>query len=210
MSESDAAKVPVVRHSRRLVAANRKWNVCFDHVSGDNGAEVCDYVVLLPKKARDDRVTGVTVIPVWDGRIALLRAYRHPIEAWTWEAPRGFIDPGETPEAAALRELAEETGLTTLADRLVPLGHCAPEAATIVGKGALYAALGCSTLDGLEGGGSDREELGLGALHRFTLKEALDLADNSLIEDATTLAALYRFARWQNGPSADGRQLLKP
>lgn len=30
-----------------------------------------------------------------------------------WQMPQGGIDPGETPEAAAMRELAEETGLTT-------------------------------------------------------------------------------------------------
>jgi len=29
-----------------------------------------------------------------------------------WQMPQGGIDPGETPEAAAMRELAEETGLT--------------------------------------------------------------------------------------------------
>lgn len=28
-----------------------------------------------------------------------------------WQMPQGGIDPGETPEAAAMRELAEETGL---------------------------------------------------------------------------------------------------
>jgi len=28
-----------------------------------------------------------------------------------WQMPQGGIDPGETPEAAALRELAEETGV---------------------------------------------------------------------------------------------------
>ena len=30
-----------------------------------------------------------------------------------WQMPQGGIDPGETPEAAAWRELAEETGVTS-------------------------------------------------------------------------------------------------
>ncbi|EWC58667.1 Dihydroneopterin triphosphate pyrophosphohydolase, putative, Actinobacterial type, NudB-like protein [Actinokineospora spheciospongiae] len=37
----------------------------------------------------------------------------NPTHHW-WELPGGGIDPDETPEHAALRELTEETGLTTI------------------------------------------------------------------------------------------------
>lgn len=54
---------------------------------------------------------------VWIGR----RAGTPP--PWQWQFPQGGIDPGETPEAAGLRELCEETGLSR--DRVEPLGTIA-------------------------------------------------------------------------------------
>ena len=41
-------------------------------------------------------------------------------DPWRWQFPQGGIDPGETPEIAALRELKEETGIG--ADLVEPLG----------------------------------------------------------------------------------------
>jgi 8-oxo-dGTP diphosphatase len=52
------------------------------------------------------------------GRLLLvLRA--HPPAASTWSLPGGRVEPGETAEAAVLREVAEETGLRVHVGRLV-------------------------------------------------------------------------------------------
>ncbi|ANW20884.1 NUDIX domain-containing protein [Streptomyces clavuligerus] len=45
-----------------------------------------------------------------DGRVVVLRQYRHPVRQKLWEIPAGLLDvPGENPLHAAQRELYEET-----------------------------------------------------------------------------------------------------
>lgn len=45
-------------------------------------------------------------------RILVCREYRMAMAQWIYNFPAGLIDPGETPEQSAKRELWEETGLT--------------------------------------------------------------------------------------------------
>ncbi len=44
-------------------------------------------------------------------RILVSREYRMAMAQWIYNFPAGLIDPGETPEESAKRELREETGL---------------------------------------------------------------------------------------------------
>ena len=45
-----------------------------------------------------------------DSEVVLVRQYRHGIGSASLELPAGVIEPNESPEEAARRELAEETG----------------------------------------------------------------------------------------------------
>jgi ADP-ribose diphosphatase len=54
---------------------------------------------------------SVVVLPVFaDGRVLLIRQYRHPAGRALWELVAGSIEPGETTLRAAARELLAETG----------------------------------------------------------------------------------------------------
>jgi ADP-ribose pyrophosphatase len=60
-----------------------------------------------------DTPASVMVVPVTaDGRLVLVRQYRHNLKSYALECPAGTIDDGEAPELAAQRELEEETGFT--------------------------------------------------------------------------------------------------
>ncbi len=51
------------------------------------------------------------VVPLLDdGRLVVVRQWRHPMGGVMLEFPAGKIDTGEAPFACAVRELAEETG----------------------------------------------------------------------------------------------------
>lgn len=54
---------------------------------------------------------AVVLVPIDDeGRVLLVRQYRKPVEQALLELPAGNMEAGEDPQAAATRELREETG----------------------------------------------------------------------------------------------------
>ena len=67
-------------------------------------------------------VDGMPRPSTWSRRPAMLltrRSLRLRRHAGQWALPGGRIDPGETPEIAALRELAEEVGLQLAPDAVL-------------------------------------------------------------------------------------------
>lgn len=56
-----------------------------------------------------------------DGRVLLAQRPEGKSLAGMWEFPGGKVEPGETPEAALIRELKEELGIDTHASCLAPL-----------------------------------------------------------------------------------------
>ena len=175
---------------RRLVAQNTFFSIYFDHLRYPNGHEVFDYLSILPRTLTADGLSGVSVLPEVNGKICLLRMTRHPLGTTCWEAPRGFIDPQESPVAAAQRELKEETGLDATAARLIPLGILAPAPGVLAARLQLFAAMDC--LDNSKPEGCDP---GHHEFRFFSLMEIEQLVKNNKIQDPCTLVSYYRYRR---------------
>ncbi|GAA4685235.1 NUDIX hydrolase [Frondihabitans cladoniiphilus] len=88
----------------RVVFEGAVWNIVRDTFRyGDTSLkrEYMDHTGAVAIAAQDDQ-----------GRILLIKQYRHPVRSRDWELPAGLLDiPGEDPLLAAKRELAEETDL---------------------------------------------------------------------------------------------------
>ena len=59
----------------------------------------------------DPNANDVAILPLFEGKILLLRHFRHEARAWLWEIPRGFGEIGLSAEENARKEMSEETRL---------------------------------------------------------------------------------------------------
>ncbi|MDF1569017.1 MAG: NUDIX hydrolase [Spirochaetaceae bacterium] len=91
-----------------------------------------------------DAPDWVTVIPEMPGsngpEFLVVKQYRHGTERVGVEFPAGVIDPGESPETAAGRELLEETGYK--ASELIRIGAVSPNPAFMTNITFTYLAKG--------------------------------------------------------------------
>jgi ADP-ribose pyrophosphatase len=98
--------------SSRAVYTGRIFDVTVDRVRLPHGREADLEIV------RHDG--SVVLLPITgDGRVLLVRQYRHAVGQFLWELPAGSLEQGEDPAVGAARECHEELGL--IAARLEPL-----------------------------------------------------------------------------------------
>lgn len=130
---------------------------------------------------------AVGVLPVdAEGGVWLVGQHRYPLGEYSWEIPEGGAPEGEDPEAAARRELREETGL--VADHLEPISRSHLSNSVSDEVAYLYRATGLTL------GPSEPE--GTESLHatRFDWPTAWSMVMEGRITDSMSLIALLHEA----------------
>ena len=91
-------------HGERPIYESEWVRLVLTDVEIPGGDRFEHHVVRAPHDA-----SGTVVVDPERGLLLLWR-HRFITDTWGWEIPAGRVDPGETPEAAATREVREETG----------------------------------------------------------------------------------------------------
>ena len=105
--------------SEKVILNTVVFDVTVHENQSSNGVKGDYYVMKAPD--------WVITIPEKDGKFLMVKQWRHGEKALSVEFPGGVIDKGEEPEAAAARELLEETGCK--AGKLTKLGKVNPNPA---------------------------------------------------------------------------------
>ena len=136
---------------------------------------------------------AVCCIPILpDGKIALIRQYRYPVQEEMIELPAGKLDRGEEPEKCAVRELEEEIGYYP--GKLTFLTHIHPAIGFANEKMWLYLA------EDLEKTDSKLDEDEFLELIPTDLSEAVQMVWDRKISDVKTIIGLLWVQRLLSGP----------
>ncbi|MDX1636973.1 MAG: NUDIX hydrolase [Balneolaceae bacterium] len=183
----DSHKLVETRISSTEVFDGRLLHVFFDEARLPDGSQSTREWIKHPGAS--------AVLPVFpDGDIMLVKQFRYPVSQIFYEVPAGKIDPGETADGTAGRELREEAGLSCR--RFHYLGHFYPSIGYTDEIIHLYVAW---DIDEYEQAVDEDEFL---VKERVPFREAVEMVHTGVISDGKTAITLLRAWKWwqEEGP----------
>lgn len=163
-----------------VVHENRSFKV-ERYESSHNGKSHTKYRIVEPDVA--------VIIPmIGDDAIVVEKQYRYAINAYLYELPAGHIEIGETPEAGAARELAEETGYR--ASKMSKLANWYASPAYETKRYVYFLA------EGLTRGSTHKDDDEDISVATFKLAELLDMMRDGRLADIKTVAGIMLLQRF--------------
>jgi len=129
---------------------------------------------------------SVVVLPVLpDGKIVMIRQYRHATRQYLWELVAGRKEPEETPKQGAARELLEETGYRAKRFKIFLDVFPTP--------GFLEERMYLLLAEGLTAGEAQPEEDEKIEVRPFKLKELKQMIKSGRLRDAKSIAGILYY-----------------
>jgi ADP-ribose pyrophosphatase len=168
----------------QVMFRGRVFEVRRDRVVEPSGLEATREIVVHPG--------SVVVLPVFaDGRVLLIRQYRHAAGQYLWELVAGHKEPNETGAEGARRELQEETGYQ--ARRIRKLFNVFPSPGLLGERMEIFLAEGLTK-------GAPQPEDDEKITHRiFRLREIERWIRSGKIRDAKTVSGILYYVKFARG-----------
>jgi len=132
---------------------------------------------------------SVVVLPVRpDGKIVLVRQYRHATGQYLWELVAGRMEKGENPRKGAARELVEETGYR--AKKFTVFLELFPT------PGFLEERMYLLLAEGLSAGEAEPEEDEKLIVRAYSKKQLEEMIRSGKMRDAKSIAGLLFYFRF--------------
>jgi 8-oxo-dGTP pyrophosphatase MutT (NUDIX family) len=187
--EASEKAAPVEVLSSETIFKGRVFSLNRDRVREPGGIEAMREIIVHPG--------SVVVLPVLaDGRILMIRQYRHAAGQSLWELVAGHREEHETFLEAAPRELQEETGYT--AEKFTKLLEFYPSPGLLSEKMVVFLA------EGLTKGKAKQEEDEKIAQRAVSLAELEAWIRTGKIKDAKTVCGILYYSKFVAG-SRKGR-----
>lgn len=163
-------------HKTTNLYTGKIFDVVLEKVTLPNGAVKDREIVRHPGAA--------AMVPLLeDGRVVLIKQYRHAVGEFVWEIPAGTLEPEEAPVACARRELVEETGYK--AAKFEKLTEILPAPGYTDEHIHIFLATGLQAVD------QRLEDDEVIELQPTVLDLALAMVTQGEIRDAKTIAGLF-------------------
>jgi ADP-ribose pyrophosphatase len=161
-----------------MIYQGRVFGLRRDEVEEPSGLRATREVITHPG--------SVVVLPVLpDGRIVMVRQYRHATRQYLWELVAGRKEPEETPKQGAARELLEETGYR--AKRFKVFLDVFPT------PGFLEERMYLLLAEGLTAGEAQPEEDEKIEVRAYKLKELKQMIKSGRLRDAKSIAGILYY-----------------
>lgn len=164
-------------HGETLVDENRHIRLSTVDVTLPDGVNFTQYVAAMPPAA-------MTLVINDRREVLLMRRHRFIIDQWVWELPGGYVDGAEDIQAAAAREVEEETGWRPRTiEHLVTFQ---PAIGSVDQPQIIYLARGADATDTTPDINEASE------IRWWPLEEAVEMIAREEIVGASTVVAIYR------------------